>query len=71
MFEVWRACAASWKAVRIFVGKPLDLSDRLSRPKPHDAEEEMGMYRDIADTVIHAIKSIAPECREEEGGEPA
>jgi 1-acyl-sn-glycerol-3-phosphate acyltransferase len=61
---VGRVIPGAFQTVRIFIEKPLDMSRFIDRPRPPVHEEELDLYKEIAEHVIAAIKSIAPEIPE-------
>ncbi len=68
---VGRVLPGTFNRIRICIGKPLDLSPYLDQPVSEIQEEELTLYRDIADTVVTAIRSIEPDVPEPPPTPPA
>lgn len=54
----------AFQTVRVFIGKPLDMSTFIDAPLPEREADELALYRGIANHVVDAIKSIAPDVPE-------
>jgi len=50
-----------FQTVRVFIGKPLDLSDMLDAPLPVERSREIDFYRKLAERVVRAIKALGPQ----------
>lgn len=55
---VGRVVPRPFQTIRVRVGTPMDLSDLLDRPLPAEHKAEVGLYREIADRVVAAIRAL-------------
>lgn len=61
---VGRVIPAAFQTIRVFIGKPLDMQAWLDRPLPPVVDDEIALYKEMANHVVEAIKAIAPDIPE-------
>lgn len=60
-----------FKTIRVYIGKPMDLSDIFLEELPQDRRSQMIYYAKISDAVMDEIRSLNPQYKKEnkdEGG---
>lgn len=61
---VGRIIPAAFQTIRVFIGKPLDMTAFVDRPLPSEPESELALYKEISNHVVEAIRAIAPDIPE-------